>query len=45
VETRLFRVYNVGGKSINWLRQDLSYIISEETRNNLSLSPRQGVIV
>jgi hypothetical protein len=33
------------GKSINWLKQDLSYIISEETRNNLSLSCRHGVIV
>jgi len=33
------------GKSINWLKQDLSYIISEETINNFSLSCRHGVIV
>ena len=32
------------GKSINWLRQD-TYIVSEETINNLSLRARHGVIV
>jgi len=33
------------GQSIKWLRQDLAYVISEETRNSLSLRSRHGVIV
>ena len=44
-ETRLAMGLNRRGKSINWLKQDFSYIISEETRNNLSLRCRHGVIV
>lgn len=32
-------------KSINWQKQDSSYIISKETINNLSLRARHGVIV
>jgi len=44
-ETRLTMGLNRKGKSINWLRQDSSYIISEETRKNLSLRCRHGVIV
>lgn len=31
------------GKSINWTRKN--YIITEETKNNLSLRARHGVIV
>lgn len=33
------------GKNINWKKKDLSYFISDVTKNNLSLSARNGVKV
>jgi hypothetical protein len=33
------------GKSINWKKKDLSYFISDVTKNNLSLSARNGIKV
>jgi group I intron endonuclease len=44
-ETRLVMGLQRRGKSINWLIQDLSYIVSEEMINKLSLRARHGVIV
>jgi hypothetical protein len=44
-ETRLIMDLNRRGKSIKLVKQDLSYIISEETKKNLSLRYRHGVIV
>jgi len=44
-ETRLLMSLQRKGKSINRRKQNISYIISEETKNNLSLRTRHGVIV
>jgi group I intron endonuclease len=33
------------GKSINWSKKDLSYFVSNVTKNNLSLSARNGIKV
>jgi hypothetical protein len=44
-EARLAMGLQRRGKSINWSKQNLSYFVSKETRNNLSLRARHGVIV
>jgi len=44
-ETRFLMSLERKGKSINRRKQNISYIISEETKNNLSIRTRHGVIV